>query len=334
MLLLPLGVENFEKIRGFQEGKKTEPEHIYADKTGLLYNLLNTKSPYFLSRPCRFGKSLLIDTLDNILRGRRELFEGLQIYKSNYDWKPYPVIRLSLAAIDTESVRTLKSDLIAELQAIADRENLTLRGSTPPAVFKSLFEKLYSKYDREVAVLIDEYDAPILSKLHQPKLADKIRECLRIFYLVLKDKASQRGFTFITGVTKFAQASIFSSLNNLVDITLDEQYASICGFTEDEFNSLFPEYMEVMLERLKARSNKPPEYTLTNLYDAIKDWYDGYTWDGQTKVFNPWSILCAFQKNRFGDYWSKTGGIPSFLVNLVKTGLVDFKAFRAKESIT
>ncbi|MDR1656632.1 MAG: AAA family ATPase, partial [Deltaproteobacteria bacterium] len=148
MLLLPLGVENFDEIRGFQDGKKTEPEHIYADKTGLLHNLLNTKSPYFLSRPRRFGKSLLIDTLDNILRGRRELFEGLQIYKSNYDWQPYPVIRLSLAAIDTESVDTVKSGLIRDLKGIAKSENLTLEGSTPSEVFKSLFEELYSKYDR------------------------------------------------------------------------------------------------------------------------------------------------------------------------------------------
>ncbi|MDR1656908.1 MAG: AAA family ATPase, partial [Deltaproteobacteria bacterium] len=163
-LLLPTGIAKFSTIRGFKNGKKTNKIYVYADKTDLLYNLLQTDSPYFLSRPRRFGKSLLVDTLDNILRGRRELFEGLQIYKSNYDWQPYPVIQLNLAAIYTKSVETVENDLIAELKAIAKREKLSLEGSTPPAVFKSLFEELYSKYDREVAVLIDEYDAPILSE--------------------------------------------------------------------------------------------------------------------------------------------------------------------------
>ncbi|MDR1656243.1 MAG: AAA family ATPase, partial [Deltaproteobacteria bacterium] len=143
-LLLPTGIANFSTIRGYDKDEKTNKVYIYADKTELLYNLLQTDSPYFLSRPRRFGKSLLVDTLDNILRGRRELFEGLQIYKSNYEWKPYPVIRLSLAAIDTESVDTVKSGLIRDLKGIAKSENLTLEGSTPPAVFKSLFEELYS----------------------------------------------------------------------------------------------------------------------------------------------------------------------------------------------
>ncbi|MDR1656681.1 MAG: AAA family ATPase [Deltaproteobacteria bacterium] len=139
-----------------------------------------------------------------------------------------------------------------------------------------------------------------------------------------------RGFTFITGVT--TQASILSALS-LVDLTLDEKYASICGFTEADLNSLFPDYMEEMLEILKTKGASPPEATITNLKKLITDWYDGYTWDGQTKIFDPWSILHAFERNLFGDYWSQTGGVPTFLVNLVQTGLVDFNVFRVKISI-
>ncbi|MDR1657798.1 MAG: AAA family ATPase, partial [Deltaproteobacteria bacterium] len=280
-LLLPTGIANFSTIRGYDKDEITNKVYIYADKTELLYNLLQTDSPYFLSRPRRFGKSLLVDTLDNILRGRRELFEGLHIYKSNYEWKPYPVIRLNLASIDTTNVERVESGLIFRLTEIAKAEKLSLSGTYSTEIFTSLFTELHNKYNRKVAVLIDEYDAPILSELGNPQLADNIRKCLRIFYLVLKDIETFRGFTFITGVTKFAQASIFSALNNLVDITLDDQYASICGFTEAEFNSLFPEYMEAMLESLKAAGTRPPEETLTDLKQSITDWYDSYTWDGQ-----------------------------------------------------
>ncbi|MDR2367526.1 MAG: AAA family ATPase, partial [Deltaproteobacteria bacterium] len=173
---------------------------IYADKTEFLYNLLQYDAPLFLSRPRRFGKTLLVDTLENILRGRRELFKGLWIDGSDYDWTPNPVIRLNLNGIDSESVAIVKEGLITALDLIAESEGLSLSGASPTTRLTFLFNKLFLKYGRKVALLIDEYDAPVLNQLENPILAEEIGRVLKSFYNVIKANESQRGFTLLIGI--------------------------------------------------------------------------------------------------------------------------------------
>jgi hypothetical protein len=324
MRQLPDGIADFPTL--------IRKNYLYADKTIFLYDLITSEKPYFLSRPRRFGKTLLVSTLAAILKGQRELFKGLWIDSSDYTWEPYPVIRLSLSSIETDSIKALKSDLISDLQGIAKSENLALQGATPPAVFKSLFDELYWKYNKKVAVLIDEYDAPILSKIANPKKAEGIRSTLKDFYNVLKDKEPQRGFTFITGVTKFTKTSIFSTLNNLDDLTLDENYASICGFTLEEFDTVFQEYMEPLLKSLKEDGAIAQQASIGDLRQLILDWYDGYSWDGKTKILNPWSILKVFQRGHFGNHWMRTGS-PRFLVELTKAGKLNFNELKNPQPI-
>ncbi|MDR0548370.1 MAG: AAA family ATPase, partial [Deltaproteobacteria bacterium] len=218
---IPIGIADFFEIR--------QENYFYADKTESLYNLLGGETPYFLSRPRRFGKTLLVSALEAILEGRRELFKGLWIDSSDYDWTPNPVVHLSLTSIVTTSVEDLNRDLSAYLQNIAKLAGLTIYETNPTTFFRTLITDLYLKYNRKVAVLIDEYDAPILAQIERPELAKEIRDATSSFYAVLKNVEKYRGFTFITGVTKFSKTSIFSSLNNFEDLTLDKNYATICG---------------------------------------------------------------------------------------------------------
>ena len=339
---LPDGVADFATIRN------PARNYVYADKTKLLHGLLeNPDKPYFLSRPRRFGKSLLVSTLEAILEGRRELFEerqdestgrsigGLWIAgpESDYHWRPGPVISLSLADVASASVKKLESLLRAKLNSVALDEDLELKEVEPSARFGELIQKLSKKYDgQKVAVLIDEYDAPILRQITKPKLAVEVRETLAIFYATLKACEKLRGFTFITGVTKFAQASLFSSLNNLDDLTLKEDYAAICGLTvEGEFEALFGDRLGLALERLTAEGVLTPGQTEDDLRAKILNKYDGYSWDGRTKGLNPWSILKYFEELNFVDYWAISGS-PSFLIELIKKNYVSLDCFKANNN--
>jgi hypothetical protein len=323
---LPIGIAAFETLR--------QGNYIYADKTEILYRLLEDMTPYFLSRPRRFGKSSLVSTLRAILTGRRELFEGLWIHDcSNYDWAPNPVIHLSLNSITTDSVATVQSDLLANLKDIAKKEKLEPNGETPAAFFGSLIRDLHDKYGQNVAVLIDEYDAPILARLSETGLANEIRKALGTFYGVLKSAEEHRGFTFITGVTRFAKASIFSALNNLKDLTLDPEYAAICGFTLDEFDSLFADRLPQTLARTKSMGIINNEATEADLRNRILDWYNGYTWDGRTRILNPWSVLYFFNNSFFSEYWYESGG-TSFLASLIKERQIDLASFNSNDFLT
>ncbi|MDR2142236.1 MAG: AAA family ATPase, partial [Deltaproteobacteria bacterium] len=326
MKLLPVGVADFQII--------SNNDYIYADKTNFLYSLLKLQRPYFLSRPRRFGKSLLVSALEAILRGRRELFKGLWIDQSDYDWQPYPVIHLSLSAVRTDSVATANDSLLSCVKSIAEVEGLSsIQESTPENFFKALILGLYTKYGQKPAILIDEYDAPILSKITEPSLAAGIRDTLNLFSSVLKDMEKYRGFTFITGVTKFAQTSIFSGLNNLADLTLNRRYANICGFTIDEFDTLFQDRLEESLEKLKEFGEIDQKDTVVDLRRKILEWYDGYSWDGRTRVLNPWSLLSFFDNLSFNNYWFDSG-TPTFLVNLVKEKQLTFNYFRVNNFIS
>jgi hypothetical protein len=313
---LPLGVDDFIDI--------LPGDYIYADKTDLIYKLIKDGSPCFLSRPRRFGKTLLTSTIKCVLEGRREYFKGLKIDSMNYHWEPTPVISLSMSGIDSSSIDSLKESLLALVKDAAALQDIVIEQKLASNALRSLFTALYKKYDQKkyVAILIDEYDAPILNEMENEEHAEKIRNKMHGFYNILKAINNQRGFTFITGVTKFAQASIFSALNNLQDLTLEEQYANICGFTLEEFDTLFSEHLAAVLNKLKSDGTLTPNTTVSDLRETIFKWYDGYSWDGKTKVLNPWSILNFFKKNKFAYYWIESGS-TSFLQRLYKMGIID-----------
>jgi hypothetical protein len=219
------------------------------------------------------------------------------------------------------------------LGEIADREKLSLKGSTSNSCFRNLINKLYDKYGKKVTVLIDEYDAPILDQITNPDLANKIRAKLKVFNKVLKTTEKLRGFVFVTGVTKFTKASIFSALNNLVDLTLKRRYAAICGFTAEEFDALFSGYLEDNLCEFKSEGTLPSEASVGDLRQAVFDLYDGYSWDGRTRVLNPWSVLMCLEDRMLDDFWFQSGS-PEFMFQSINKGLYNFDFFRNQHYIT
>jgi hypothetical protein len=324
---LPLGVESFDLFH--------DENLLYADKTELLYKMLKVTRPYFLSRPRRFGKTLLIDTLKRILEGRRDLFEGLWIYDSDYRWDPHPVVHLSLFAVETDSIEAMKIHLIKKVSDNAEVLDVEIDKDNPSRSLESLIKSLYVKNgEKKVAVLIDEYDAPILQNINDPAKAEAVRGVLKTFYGVLKDCSRMRGFTFITGVARFPKASIFSELNNLVDLTLDEKYASICGLTVKELDSMFnAEFLNETLRLMISKGTMPKNATIARLRDKILEMYDGYSWDGQTRVLNPWSILNFFSDPSFDDFWYESG-TPEFLKKLVTEKVMGEDLLQEGKTIT
>jgi hypothetical protein len=321
---LPIGVANFTEI--------SQQNCLYADKTKFFYKLLKVKRPYFLSRPRRFGKTLTVSVLKAILEGRRELFQGLWIDSSDYDWTPYPVIHFSLI-YNHESPELVRQALFADLEQIARREKISIEAPSPGQSLKFLIENLRSERGQPPAILLDEYDSPILNNLAKPELADQTREVLKEFFGALKAAEESRGFIFITGITKFAKVSIFSELNNLVDLTLHEDYADICGFTISEFDALFQERLEQGLEHLKFKGEIEQDATALDLRNKILDWYDGYSWNGRSRVLNPWSLLNFFDRSSFTNYWMSSGK-PTFLHNLAKDQKLDLNFFNSDNYIS
>jgi hypothetical protein len=315
MRQLRIGTTNFQSIR--------KNGDYYADKTEFLYKLVNRPDPYFLSRPRRFGKTLLVDTLMCILRGQRELFKGLWIDGADYDWTPYPVIMLEMNGVIGENVATMQHKLSRKLIALAKRDGEEFKEDDPSVLLEALIELLYGKYNQTVAILIDEYDAPILEYIDEPTKANKFRDALSNFYGMLKTSGDMIGHIFITGVSRFTKASIFSKLNNLKDITLNEEYAAICGFTEAELEDILSEYQDKTLARLVEKKDMYPGSTREDLRQLIHDWYDGYSWDGKTRVFNPWSLLNFLDQANITNYWLQSGS-TSFLSKLGRSGIVKF----------
>ena len=302
MKKLPVGIQNFREI--------IEDGYVYADKTQYIYNLLTDGKHYFLSRPRRFGKSLLIDTIAEVMSGEKELFRGLFIYDCGHDFKKYPVLRLDMSNIANETPEILKAELLIALKKHVKAEGFDFAYATPSAMFKTLIEELHAKYGSRVAVLIDEYDKPVLDRLTDIESAKANRDVLRGFYGVLKSMDPHIKITFITGVTKFTKTSVFSELNNLRDITLEADFANICGIPIEELDRYFGEHIK----------NLASMGTLGD-YDGVRDkilaWYDGYSWDGETRVINPFSLLGFFIRKRFSSFWYESG-TPKFLLDVIK----------------
>ena len=302
MKKLPIGIQNFKEI--------IQENHVYVDKTKYIYDLITGAKCYFLSRPRRFGKSLLLDTISEVFSGDKELFKGLWIYDSDYDFPKHPVLRIDMSNIANKTPEVLERSLSSDLRMYAKSEGLDIEGDIPSDLYKNLIMALYKKYDQRVVILIDEYDKPILDHILDVETAEANRAVIRGFYGVLKSMDHYLRFTFITGVSKFTKTSIFSEMNNLLDITMLEKYANICGIPVEYMDEYFHEHIEYLssLERFQA---------MDNLHDNILAWYDGYSWDGKTRVINPFGLLTFFLQERFGSFWYASGS-PKFLLDILK----------------
>lgn len=298
----PIGIQNFEKIR--REG------YVYVDKTALIYDLAHNGSYYFLSRPRRFGKSLLLSTMAAYFSGRKDLFKGLAMEGLEKDWRVYPVLHLDLntGKYDSEeSLYHVLDDFLSKLETVYgsfhSEATLELR-------FKGLIERIAKKEGQRVVILVDEYDKPMLQAIDDDNLQEKFRDSLKAFYSVLKTQDEFIRFAFLTGVTKFGKVSVFSDLNNLVDISMDARYQTICGITSKELHQYFEEGIRHVVDT-NGLSNEETCRELEKRYDGYRFRQNG------TGVYNPFSLLNTFATGEFGSYWFETG-TPTFLVRLMQ----------------
>ncbi|WP_338846892.1 AAA family ATPase [Massilia sp. W12] len=283
---LPLGIQNFAEIR--QGG------YLYADKTALLARMFRSGKYFFLSRPRRFGKSLLLDTCKELLEGNQTLFQGLAV-EHDWEWRArIPVLKLDMGDF-LPGLDGLQAGLLQKLGENAERLGLSWQAPQNPATgLRELILQTRRKFGQRVAVLVDEYDKPMLDTLQDKAQCTAIRDWLSGFYAVIKSADAEVGFALISGVSRFAKVSLFSGLNNLRDITLDPDYASLCGYTEAELDRVFAPWLQGLSR------------------EQIKRWYNGYHWLGE-RVYNPYAILCLLQQRKFKPHWYETGS-PGFLL--------------------
>ena len=295
---LPVGIQTFRLIR--------EGGCYYVDKTALIQRLVAEGRHYFLSRPRRFGKSLLLDTVKVLFEGSEELFRGLAIH-DEWDWQArHPVLRLDFGGGDFAEPGWLAEDATEQLDALARNADVDLGGGSAPARLRRLVAALHERTGRRVVVLVDEYDKPILDALETPQVARANRNFLRGLYAVVKSCDAHIRFSLLTGVSKFAKVSLFSGLNNLADITLEPAYSAICGYTDDDLDAVFAQELPG-LDRQR-----------------IRRWYNGYSWLGEETVYNPFAILLLFDSRRFRAHWFETGS-PKFLIDaLLRRGVRTF----------
>ena len=286
-----------------------EGDFVYIDKTAGIHDLLRPgKAQYFLSRPRRFGKSLLISTIKATFQGRRDLFEGLALADSGYDWPVHPVIHLDLGSAAANTAEGLEEHLLAELRYNADQADVSLSACSAPLAFLELVRKL-SDRDGKVVILVDEYDKPLLGHLGQPSVLP-VQTLLKQFYSVIKTTEPLQRFALLTGVSKFAKVSVFSDLNNLTDLTMDPRSATLLGYTQEELEAGFPDY----IERLAGTLDK----TVAETLDELRVWYNGYRFEATAPtVYNPVSVMKCLDTQRINNYWFETG-TPTFLVNLLR----------------
>lgn len=301
-MIYPVGVQNFEKIR--KEG------YVYVDKTALIHRLVKTGSYYFLSRPRRFGKSLLISTLEAYFRGQKELFEGLAIEKLETEWKEYPILHFDLNAKKFDTVEDLYELVGRQLELYELQYDTIAVDKSLDGRFYNLVMTIAEKTQKRVVILVDEYDKPLLQTIGNHDLQNTYREILKAFYGVMKSCDGQIHFGFLTGVTKFGKVSVFSDLNNLDDISMDSNYYELCGISEFELHS----YFDDAVEKLAAANGQDK----SEAYDRLKLDYDGYHFcEDVPGMYNPFSVLSTFRKNAYGNYWFETG-TPTYLVELLK----------------
>ena len=292
----------FDKIR--QGG------YLYIDKTKYIYEITHPGQYVFLSRPRRFGKSLLMSTFDSYFRGRKDLFKGLAIEKLEKDWTEYPVLHFDLSDIKKGTVEDFGENVNSSLASMEGEFGIAKTSDNPGTRLKDLVERIYNKTGKQVVLLFDEYDAPLLTVLHDPERLETMRTELQSFYSPIKKLDPYLRFVFITGITKFSQLSIFSQLNNLNNISMLPQYAAMCGITIKELEDNFQEGIAVLAEKY--------HYSHKQVIDKLLYHYDGYHFAEDSEgVLNPFSLLSAMNNRKFNNYWFSTG-TPTFLVNMMR----------------
>ena len=316
MVNYPIGIQTFETIRS--------NDYLYVDKTKYIYEVTHPGHYVFLSRPRRFGKSLLTSTFDAYFSGRKDLFKGLAIEKLEKEWKQYPVLHFSLASAKLGTIDDLHVQLRIQLERNEKRHGIHTDITNISERFQKLVTSLYEKTGTQVVVLIDEYDAPLLTVLHDSERLEPMRTLLQSFYSPLKKLDQYLRFVFITGISKFSQLSIFSQINNLKNISMNPKYASICGITEREMMDNFQEGI--------AELGKANDMTKDEVLAKLKLKYDGYHFayhsDG---VYNPFSLLSAMDDSAFNNYWFSTG-TPTFLVKMMKRFHTDLTKLDGSEA--
>lgn len=306
---LPIGIQSFADIR--------RSGYLYVDKTALIYELVTTGKPYFLSRPRRFGKSLFLSTLEAYFQGKKELFKGLAIEKLETEWLEYPVLHLDLNARKYDSTEALEAILNQHLEMWEAVFGDEKKDRSPEERFSYIILKAYEKTGMQVVVLIDEYDKPLLQTFGNETLQTDYRNTLKAFYGVFKSSDRYLKFVFLTGVTKFAHVSVFSDLNQLDDLSMRQDYAAICGITKEELTKGFmPELEEIA---------KVHDLSKEEVIRKMTEQYDGYHFcQNSVGIFNPFSVLNALKYRSFDSYWFQTG-TPTFLVGLLKKSEYDLR---------
>lgn len=300
---LPIGIQSFEKIR--------EADLLYIDKTKEVYDLANNMSQYvFLSRPRRFGKSLLTSTLHSYFDGRKDLFEGLAICELEKEWEKFPVLHFDMSLGKHMGKEQLERYLGMQLEKYEVVYGITTPAPDNNIRLTVLIQKAYVQTGQKVVVLIDEYDAPLLDVVHEDENLPILRNVMHNFYSPLKGSDPYLRFVFLTGITKFSQLSIFSELNNITNVSMLPQFASICGFTKEELNDVMHDYVDEMAKAL--------DYTHDKMMEALANRYDGYhfTWPSPD-IFNPYSLLNAFGQQRLDSYWFGSG-TPTYLIEMMR----------------
>lgn len=298
----PIGIQTFEEIR--------KGEYLYADKTGYVYRLAQKFKFVFLSRPRRFGKSLLVSTMKSYFEGRSDLFEGLEAGRLETAWEQYPVLHISLASAKGGTIENLNEMVGNKLSWLEDKYDIHSDGNELGKRLENLIKGCHDKYHQKVVVLIDEYDAPLLTVIHKQELLDKMRMALRAFYAPLKDCDEFLRFVFITGISKFSQLSIFSELNNLKRITMVPEYSAICGITEQELHEQWGDAVAEMATDMGISTEEA--------FRQLKEKYDGYHFaKDMTDVYNPFSLLNALADRDLQAHWFETG-TPTVLVNMLQ----------------
>lgn len=306
---LPLSISTFPRL--------INENYIYVDKTQYIYNMLDQGGAFFLARPRRFGKSLLVSTLKEIFLGNRELFKGCWIY-DRIQWEKYTLLHMDFSEVYTQGVE-INQALSNMLNRQAKAYGLQLQGDTISEQFLDLIQNLAK--EKPIVILIDEYDKPITDHIDHPQKAAQHRDALKSLYVVLKSQQKNIHFLFMTGVSRFSRLSVFSDLNHLVDLSFNSDFVELLGYTTQEIEFYFTDYIQDYAATL-------PDYSPEVLFKNLKEYYNGYSWDGETFVYNPVSIMNFFYEKEFKSFWFATG-TPTFLAKMARLRGLDVRGWES-----
>ncbi|ACJ75362.1 conserved protein, with A weak D-galactarate dehydratase/altronate hydrolase domain [Thermosipho africanus TCF52B] len=314
---LPIGLQDFSDI--------VNNNMIYVDKTKFIYDLASSGNKYFfVSRPRRFGKSLTLNVFENLFKGNKELFKDTWIYDKWDFSQTFPVVRINLVGLNCESLEKVQLGLYMQISTIAKKFNLSLKFLEKDISygFKELIQSLSEKLNSRVVVLVDEYEKPVLDNIHKKEKAQRMREFLRNFYSILKEEDSSLRFVFLTGITKFTKMGVFSSLNNLEDISFDDKFSTMFGYTQEELESYFDEYINLYTDKFNVDKQ--------SFLEKLRDFYNGFSFNGVDKVYNPYAVLLFFKELKFKEFWHESGA-PAFLYDYIKHKNIDIRDLVGKE---